>query len=74
MARTSRVHDQRACQRCGGALPAGSSVNRRYCPRCGHARRAITFLQQAIGSALLAHEEAAAGELESIVGRLERVP
>ena len=72
MARTSRVHDQRGCQRCGQALPAGSSVNRRYCPRCGHARRGLTFLQQAIGEMDLAGDQQIVGELEVIAGRVER--
>ena len=47
MVASSRVHDPRACEKCGRDLPAGSSVNRRFCERCGHARRAITFLRQA---------------------------
>jgi hypothetical protein len=47
MAPASRVHDPRACEKCGRDLPPKSSVNRRFCERCGHARRAITFLRQA---------------------------
>lgn len=47
MATVSRVHDRRRCERCGSHLPDGSSVNRRFCPPCGHERRALTFLAQA---------------------------
>lgn len=28
----------RTCLRCGGLLPAGSSLSRKYCPECGRLR------------------------------------
>lgn len=37
----------RACGRCGQGLPTTSAANRRYCRRCAHIRRAVTFLRQA---------------------------
>lgn len=71
MARTSRVHDRRACERCGGGLPDGSSVNRRYCPRCADARRALTYARMAHSHAIDAGEDSIAGRLGVIIGELE---
>lgn len=71
MARTSRVHDPRRCQRCHRGLPLDSAANRRFCPSCADARRALTYARKAHDYAVDAGEDSIAGRLGVIVGERE---
>jgi hypothetical protein len=71
MARTSRVHDPRGCERCHQGLPLDSAPNRRFCPSCADARRALTYARKAHDLAIDAGLDSIAGRLGVIVGELE---
>lgn len=67
----SRVHGPRACERCRGELPVGSTANRRLCPSCRAARRALTFLVQADRALEGANARAARKHVNAAMGALE---
>jgi len=71
MTRTSRVHEPRSCLRCRAALPDGSARNRQFCPSCGAARRALTYLVQADRALEGANARVAREHVNAAMGALE---